>query len=347
MRTPQGTERWSPDLLGAPFESTAIPLGVDPDGEGDVCATLVRTLADLPGSVDTPRRSVLYVHGYTDYFFQRHLAEHFTGLGFDFYALDLRKCGRSLRPGQTPHYVSDLAFYDRELEAALKLIGPGRTLLMAHSTGGLIVPLWLDRLRRAGRAAGPVGMEITGLILNSPWLDLQGPALLRSVGTVAIGALAKVRPFTALPTGVSTVYGDSLWRGAHGEWDYDLDWKPRTGFPVTAGWISAIRAGHAELHRGLDVGVPSLVLRSARTLYSADFSPESAAADTVLDVRQIARWSGCLGNRNITVPIDGALHDVFLSAPAVRAAAFSEVDAWLEDLDRRAASTTNTQESSK
>ncbi|WP_024796738.1 alpha/beta hydrolase [Tomitella biformata] len=325
--------QWSPDLLGAPFEARSIPLGPDPDGESEVSATLVRQLADQGESPAEPRRAVLYVHGFTDYFFQRHLAAHFVEHGIDFYALDLRKCGRSLHPGQTPHYISDLALYDRELEAAMKLIGPAETLLMAHSTGGLILPLWLDRLRRAGRAPRTLG--ITGLVLNSPWLDLQGPAFLRSVGTVAINTVGKVRPRTALPTELSSAYGDSLYAGAGGEWDYNLDWKPLSGFPVLAGWLSAVRQGQAELHRGLDIGVPSLVLRSARTHYSRKFGPDSSSADTVLDVRQIARWSGCLGDRNTTVPIDGALHDVFLSAPAARAAAFSEVDTWLADLERR------------
>ena len=38
--------------------------------------------------------------------------------GYAFYALDLRKCGRSRRPGQTAHYVGDLALYGSELGAA-------------------------------------------------------------------------------------------------------------------------------------------------------------------------------------------------------------------------------------
>ena len=53
-------------------------------------------------------------------------------------------------------------------------------------------------------------------------------------------------------------------------------------------------------------------------------------ADVVLDTRQIAKWSGCLGDRTTVIPIAGAMHDVFLSAPAVRAAAFDELAAWLE-----------------
>ncbi|MFB8365620.1 hypothetical protein ACFC4L_19970, partial [Streptomyces sp. NPDC055929] len=33
-----------------------------------------------------------------------------------------------------------------------------------------------------------------------------------------------------------------------GEWDYNLEWKPMTGFPVTFGWLRAVRQGHAKLH---------------------------------------------------------------------------------------------------
>lgn len=326
MTSPQ----WSPDVLGAPFASLTIPLGPDPDGEGEVRATLVRSLAEQGGSAGDARRAVLYVHGYTDYFFQRHLAEHFTELGIDFYALDLRKCGRSLLPGQTPHAISDLALYDSDLEAALARVDAAQILLMAHSTGGLIVPLWLDRIRRGGRS--PRALGIAGLILNSPWFDLQGPAVLRSVGTVAINAVGKVRPAASLPTDLTSAYGDSLYIGRSGAWDYNLDWKPVSGFPVRAGWLRAVRRGHAALHRGLDIGVPSLVLRSARSYFARKYSPECAAADIVLDVRQIARWSGCLGDRTTIVPIDGAVHDIFLSAPEARAAAFSEVDHWILNL---------------
>ena len=67
--------------------------------------------------------AVLAVHGYTDYFFHTSLADHFAGRGFAFYALDLRKCGRSSRIGLTPHFTTDLARYDRELNRALEIIG--------------------------------------------------------------------------------------------------------------------------------------------------------------------------------------------------------------------------------
>lgn len=364
---------WRTDLLGPDFQACEIPLGTDPDGEGEITATLIRhspaagpsaaghSASDHEQTQAAPApHAVLYLHGFTDYFFQSHVAEHFAAQGFEFYALDLRKCGRSLRPGLTPHFVRDLAAYDAEIEAALEIIRAGRTgaadapspriLLVGHSTGGLILPLWLDRLRRAAdpatdpaaegadRPAATAGQpraarlhrSISGLVLNSPWFDLQGKPHLRSVGTLAIDALGRLRPSAPVPAELSDVYGTALHKSHGGEWSYDLDWKPLTGFPVLAGWLRAVRIGHAQLHKGLDVGVPSLVLRSARTVFTTRPSEATTAADTVLDVRQIARWSGCLGGQNTIVPIDDALHDVFLSAPPVRARAFAVLDRWIE-----------------
>ncbi|WP_182349113.1 alpha/beta hydrolase [Tomitella gaofuii] len=327
---------WHPDVLGPGFEALGIPLGDDPDGEGEITATLVRRLPAESGAAPAGAappgggRAVLYVHGFTDYFFQRHLAEHFAARGVAFYALDLRKCGRSLRPGQTPHFARDLAVYDEELTRALARIHAdtgAQVLLMGHSTGGLVLPLWLDRMRRD---AAPPPAPVSGLVLNSPWFDLQGPPSLRSVGTVAVDVLGRTRPTTIIPTALSEVYGAALSATHGGEWTYDLDWKPLTGFPVTAGWLRAVRHGHARLHRGLDVGVPSLVLRSTRSVFTTTPSPATRSADTVLDVDQIARWSGCLGRQNTVVPIDGALHDVFLSAPGVRAHAFRVLDRWAD-----------------
>jgi alpha-beta hydrolase superfamily lysophospholipase len=62
------------------------------------------------------------VHGWSDYFFNPELARFWTDAGARFFALDLRKYGRSLREWQTPGYVTDLATYDEDIEAALGVI---------------------------------------------------------------------------------------------------------------------------------------------------------------------------------------------------------------------------------
>jgi len=315
---------WQPDLLGDGYRQLTLDLGPDPDGEGEICAVLVRRTRRPEERVGG---AVLYVHGFSDYFFQTALADFTAERGLAFYALDLRKSGRARRDGHTAHYVSDLALYDVELERALAIVTaehPGQpVVLMAHSTGGLILPLWLDRRRSAGRIA-----PVAGLVLNSPWFDLQGKPMLRGPVTQALRVLARLQPHRRLDTPAG-VYGQTLHTSGTGEWDFDLGLKPLAGFPVTLGWLNAIRRGHARLHRGLEVGVPSLVLRSDRTHYDTRYSELSDRADTVLDVRQIARWAGCLGGETTVLPIAGARHDVFLSLPEVRAAAYAALDGWL------------------
>ncbi len=323
---PQGQPEWQPDVLPGYWQQT-IALGPDPDGEGDLVATVVRR--GQPGRAE---HAVLVVHGYTDYFFHTELADHFASRGIAFYAIDLHKCGRSRRSGQTPHFTTDLASYYGELRRALQLIGAdtagARVCLYGHSAGGLIATLFTDRLRRDS-ALGT--HRVTGLILNSPFFDLHGPAALRSApvsGTLR--ALARFRKLAVIRKPTEGGYGTSLHRDHGGEFDYNLDWKPLGGFPVTVGWINAIRRGQLQLHRGLDVGVPNLILRSDHTVAETTTAAGMERGDAVLDVSQIARWAGCVGNRSTVVPVTDAKHDVFLSLPAPRAVAFDELNHWLD-----------------
>ena len=329
---------WADDVL-AGYQQATLPLGADPDGEGELFATLVRTADLTPSSL-----VVLAVHGYTDYFFNTELADHFAARGWRFYGLDSHRCGRSWREGQTPHFTTDLARYDRELEWAMSVIaaenpgaaGPAtsdtaaRVLVCGHSTGGLVVALWLDRVRQRGDTAV---MGIAGLMLNSPFLDLNGPAILRTkVTSTAIGAVSKVSKTRVLRGSGTGGYGLTLHREYHGEFDYNLRWKPLGGFPITVGWIHAIRRGQAKLHRGLDVGVPNLILRSDHSVAETAETDMLQRGDAVLDVAHIARWAGCLGNRTTSVPVKDAKHDVFLSLTEPRAAAYAELDRWLSTL---------------
>ncbi|MGV1005131.1 MAG: alpha/beta hydrolase, partial [Candidatus Nanopelagicales bacterium] len=104
------------------------------------------------------------------------------------------------------------------------------------------------------------------------------------------------------------------------------------GFPITAGWINAIRRGQAVLHRGLDVGVPNLILRSDHSVAEAAGTDVIQRGDAVLDVTHIARWAGCVGNRQSVVPVADAKHDVFLSLAGPRAVAYAELNGWLDEL---------------
>jgi alpha-beta hydrolase superfamily lysophospholipase len=320
---------WEPDVLPGFWQQT-IPLGLDPDGEGELVSTLVRH-GEAPASGDA-KQAVVALHGYTDYFFNTELAEHFAGRGFTFYAVDLHKCGRSRRENQTPHFTTKLAAYDRELNRALQIVAAdtrgARICAFGHSAGGLIVSLWLDRLRQRGALSA---LNVGGLVLNSPFLDLHGPALIRSApASAALRALGRWRKRHVVRKPTEGGYGTTLHRDYSGEFDYNLEWKPLGGFPVTFGWINAIRRGQARLHRGLDVGVPNLILRSDHSVAEKPDPEAIQRGDAVLDVAQIARWAGCIGNRSTIVPIVDAKHDVFLSLAEPRAAAYRELDAWLD-----------------
>jgi alpha-beta hydrolase superfamily lysophospholipase len=324
-----GLTGWVPDVLPGYWQCT-IPLGSDPAGEGDIVATLTRR-----GRKAGAEHAVLAVHGYTDYFFHTEVADRFAARGFAFYALDLHKCGRSRRDGQTPHFITDLANYDAELEHALGVIAahsrPGRpvkVLVYGHSAGGLIVSLWLDRLRRRNPTAHA---SVGGLVLNSPFLDLQGPAFLRHSTTAAlIAGLSRVRSKGVARSPVEGGYGTTLHRDYHGEFDYNLQWKPVGGFPITFGWLHAVRRGQTRLHRGLDVGVPNLILRSDHSVRETTDATSMHCGDAVLDVTQIARWAGCIGNRSTIVPVTDAKHDVFLSLPQPRQIAYEQLNLWLD-----------------
>src|SRR3982751_5612384 len=194
-----------PDILGPPY--TAETLTLPDDDEGSVVATLVHRPAG-----DVTDRAVLHVHGFADYFFQTALAEWWTERGYDFYALDLRKYGRSLRPHQTPNFVADLGDYHVEVDAAWQRVterdGHTEVVLSAHSTGGLVASLWADDRRPGG---------LTGVVLNSPWLDLQGSALMRVVGTPVLKQLGARQPMREIKRQVTGYYTRSLHKDHEGE----------------------------------------------------------------------------------------------------------------------------------
>ncbi len=299
------------DVLGQPYESTTIQL--TPDDEGEVVATLVRRKAPVP-----TRRAVLQVHGFADYFFQIAAADFWVAQGFDFYALDLRKYGRSLRPGQTPAYVEDLTAYYEELDTAYEMITADHDeiVLAAHSTGGLTASLWAHDERP----------DLAGVFLNAPWLDLADSVLMRTAGTVVVDQVGARQPKRPLPRKVTGFYARTLAE----EWEFNTDWRPLGSFPVYAGWLRAIRRGHARIARGIEIGAPVLVMSSDRHSRPDTYEdPDQRSTDTVLDVEQIRRRAPLLGRHVTVIQVPGAIHDVTLSPEPARTAVFDHLERWL------------------
>ena len=307
------------DVLGPGYESITIDLPDDYDGP--IRATVIRHRT----TVTPTGRAVLYVHGWRDYYFQTELAEFHTARGEDFYAIDLHRYGRSLLPGQTPYAMRDISDYYPELEAALQLIvddGHDAVTLNAHSTGGLITPLWLaDR-----NTPSPVD----SLVLNSPFLDVRAAWAVKATVAPSVLALSRYRPDAVLPLPESGVYGRSIHTSGDGEWDFDLTWKPISGAPVRIGWLSAILRGQARLKHNLGLQLPVLVLCSTRTVTDRTWSEAAKSGDTVLDADRIADLSTRLGTRVTCMRIQDGMHDVLLSRPQVRERTYREIARWLD-----------------
>ncbi|WP_243695289.1 alpha/beta hydrolase [Agromyces protaetiae] len=341
---------WRPDVLGSRFEQLTLPLGED--DEGEVVATLVRYLPGrLPGKRWWWRKpftrgaaegaDVLYLHGWNDYFFNPEVAEYWAGQGARFFALDLRKYGRSLRPGQTHGYITDLTDYDADLAAALDAMGrphdgtgtgidaaavganPGASarplILVGHSTGGLVLSLW--SARHPGRAAA--------LVLNSPWLEFQTGRVGRGALTPVMAWGARVNPMGPLPNPDLGFYARSIDKAQGGEWEYDHEWRLDKGAPTHPAWLTAILAGHAIVAAGIEVGCPVLTQLSARSLIQPRWDEAMRTSDIVLVVDEIAERALRLGAQVTVVRIDGALHDVALSREPARAAGYAAITRWL------------------
>ena len=307
------------ESMDLPLPNAARATG-EPDGV-ELVGTLIRrvpTGSGFPGR----SRAVLYLHGWNDYFFQTHVADRLADLGFDFYALDLRRYGRSLRNGHLRGFITNLDDYAEEIDQAAGVIDADHDglVLMGHSTGGLIAALW----------ASTHPERVSGLALDSPWLDLQGSAMVRALGTPVVDALGRQAPTSIIPLPDLGFYARTLHSTLEGEWDYDLDLKSSPSPPVRAGWLRAIRQGHQRVAVGLKLPMPVLVMASSSTEFSRKWHEGLRTADTVLDVDQIVSRGARLGRHVTIVRIDGGLHDLFLSPAAIREVAFYELERWLQ-----------------
>lgn len=310
---------WSADILGDDYEMTQIDMPNDYSGR--VVSTVVRRLCD--GSTD---KAVLYVHGYNDYFFQRELGEKFNKHGYNFYAVDLRKYGRSILEGQRLFEVRDLKEYFADIDSALSIIiaeGNHDVVLMGHSTGGLISSYYMVN-------SGDSKHSIKALILNSPFMDMNLSKPLEDYVLPVVAAISKLFPQINIPQGSNDAYAQSLLKQYHGEWQYDTEWKLPLSPDVTSGWLGAIHKAQCELQKGVSIDVPILLIRSFKSVDGDSWTPEFNSGDAVLDVEEISRFGRMLGDDVQELVVKDGLHDIILSRKSVRCATYEYIFNWLD-----------------
>lgn len=317
---PEGTQLssyWQPDTLGDGFYMRYVDQGEDYNGR--VRCTVIRKRTPEPS-----KRGILYVHGFNDYFFQKEMADRFVDSCYNFYAVDLRKYGRSYIQGQQLFEVRDISEYFPDINAALGEMekqGITEIVLMGHSTGGLITSCYMnDKPDRA----------IKALILNSPFLDWNMSGMMENVAVPIVSGLGKFFPGIAIRQDNDSTYSKSLLKKYDGEWSYDTIWKLIESPNVTSGWVRAINNAQNSLHKHSHINVPILLLHSDATYKEGDPAEKAHAADAVLDVEDISKYGKRLGISVTEDVIPGGLHDLALSKEEVRNQMYDTIFNWLD-----------------
>jgi alpha-beta hydrolase superfamily lysophospholipase len=310
---------FQPDVL-AGFSAAAV------DGVTSARITLVRPDA----VVASPRAAILHVHGYNDYFYQPDLAEFFAGLGLAFYAVDLRKSGRSLKPGEHPHDMADLAEHGDDIQAAVDAIASLHSadsprglpvIVHGHSTGGLATAIWV---------ADRPPAQLVAVILNSPLFGLQMNRRDRA-SMRALPLLAKVAPGATVASRPA-VYAKFLHSSGGGPAEFDFAWKTPKGVPAKARWVAAVNRGWARIDAGLPISVPTLVARSDSCGPERDDNPRIMEQDVVIDTDAIALAIPKLGPNARELVVAGGIHDLSQSAPGPRKVYYDAVAAFIDEV---------------
>ncbi len=341
---PPPTQTWAPDVLGPDYQ--VFTFEVDADEEGPAVASLVRRSLPQKRSfwrrAKKPRFALLYVHGRNDYFFQTEAAAKLTEMGAAFYALDLRKYGRSLRPWQTIGYSTDLGQYSQELNRASDIIRAEHPelplVVLAHSMGGLITTLWVQNNQD----------KVDALILNSAWLELQSLTGLRPALNAVISRLALVRPrATIVGMSEDDIYHRSLTEGwaasglelpaslrGHEDdpavtgWSVFEEWKRPLSYPAPAAWMHAILEGHASIEKDVHLDCPVLSMTAVASGSDEQWSTELFETDVVLNADLVNERSARLSD-SVTLARFKGRHDLFLSDPATREDVYGTIRDWL------------------
>lgn len=316
-KTPVADTAWHQDILPG-YEARYVNQGEAFDGP---CrSTIVRKLA--PGR---SQRAYLYIHGFNDYFFQAEMGERFVDSGYNFYAVDLRRYGRSKEPWQYPYNIRDMREYFADIDSALAQIrrdGNTDITISGHSTGGLTVLYFASE---RGADAG-----IDRVVTDSPFLEWNYSPFMRKVAVPVVGFLGKIFKNSKIKQSHCDGYAYSLLKQYHGQWEYNTDWKMIYSPPVTFSWVGAIDRGQSQLlrHRK-NIKVPILVMHSSRKIDGCNWTPEFQTGDAVLDPAMLQQRGSLLGAERMVCSIDSGLHDLILSEPTPREAAYDTIFTFL------------------
>ncbi|MDR2040051.1 MAG: alpha/beta hydrolase [Bacteroidales bacterium] len=309
--------QYKEDILKDGFEQHTIQL--KDDYEKHVISTLVRRLSAI-----TSEKAVLYIHGFNDYFFQKEMAHQFNDHHFNFYALDLRRYGRSYLPHQKFNDIRNIKDYFEEITKALQIIheeGNKQVILFGHSTGGLIISVYAKDHSEA--------KLFDGVILNSPFFEFNKSWIVKKLIPL-VASIGKHFPKVKISGGFTEEYGKYLNKAYQGEWNYDLKWKPNIAPKINLGWIRAIYQAQEELKRPFHIQQPVLVMHSEKSVTNMKDKEQLQTRDAILNVKDIKQISGNIKGDVEVTPIRGGLHDLILSQKEVRDHVYDVMFKWID-----------------
>ena len=296
-----------------------LVLNLNDDYEGRVTSTFIKSKQNRVG-----RKSILYIHGFQDYFFQYTLAKSFDQNNLNFYSIELRKCGHSFLPHQHSNFCKDISEYYEEIDSAIELIikfSDTKIILLGHSLGGLISCAYLNYGRNKEC--------ISALILNSPFLEFNRPLFLKIAIPILSRVLSYFWPFSKTPGLSPSLNAKSIHKDYFGEWYFDSSLIPLDGYPVYWAWVNAVSKCFYFLRKHSIISVPILVLHSSRSVRTKEYNPKLTEVDTVLNVSDIIHYSPLLGKDLTLLSVSNGMHDIFLSKLEVRNYAFNQMIEWL------------------
>lgn len=313
-----------PDYLGPSWQSRTMFLadndGGAPQVRPDVAVVVHEN--DAPELIEKTQVAALYLPGFQDSFFHTEQAKAWRDQGIALVGLEFRRSGRALRSERSRDDIRDIYVREEEIGQAvdyLHKLGAEKIILIGHSTGGLQAALW----------AGDHPEGIAAVILNSPWLDHNGPAWQKGFFTDVIERVGLRFPRLRISR-LNPAYGRSLHTNYGGEFDFDVAHKVLYPAPVYAGFWRTVRRAQARIARGgVKISVPLLIAHSDRSgNFTHPSAEDLATSDCVLNVADMKTLGPILSESVEFLEVPGGRHDLALSEPAARTQYTRESVAW-------------------
>ena len=313
---------WHADILPG-YEARYVNQGEQFDGP---CrSTIVRLRCKTPS-----KKGFLYIHGFNDYFFQSEMGKRFVDSGYHFYAVDLRRYGRSKEPWQYPYNIRDMRKYYDDIDSAvvqMRRDGIEDITLGGHSTGGLtVISYGVDKSDN---------IPVQRIVTDSPFLAWNFNSFYRHMLIPGVRNLSTVIKNAKIPQGRCDGYAYSLLKEFDGEWTYNTDWKMIYSPPVTFSWVGQIQSTQNRVKKhGDKLRVPVLIMHSSRKVDGCNYEPDFQYGDAVLDPHMIQEVGMKIKKESklpvVVCTIDSGLHDLILSKRPHRDAAYDSIFSFIE-----------------